>query len=135
MLIAIWTIALLGISLWTLAAWGLAQVLTLDPTRLQGLKPLIHEIPFGETIDQWFPPWRGLLAVAVDMTEHLVRWVGDAAPWLVWAVWGTGTGLMLLLAGLTSLAVVLIQRGVRVSERQRALDAPPHSSDPLARSI
>lgn len=53
MLIAIWVLALLGIGLWTLTAWGLNALLTIDPSRLQDLKPLIHEIPFGETIDQW----------------------------------------------------------------------------------
>ncbi len=124
MLIAIWVITLLGIALWTLAAWGLQRMLSLDPQHLQELKPLIHEIPFGETIDQWFPAWRALLATAIDMTQHLVSWVGEVAPWLVWALWGTGTAAALLVAGITSLAVVLIRRGMRLSERQRAIGAP-----------
>ena len=126
MLIAIWLIALLGIALWSLAAWGVHSVLAVDPSRLQDLQPLIHEIPFGETIDQWFPAWRTLLALAVDMTQKFAGWLGDVAPWLVWALWATGTGITLLLAALTSLAVVLIRRGVRLSEQQRALGSPQH---------
>lgn len=126
MLIAIWVLALLGIGLWTLTAWGLNALLTIDPSRLQDLKPLIHEIPFGETIDQWVPGWRALLAVAVDLTQTAVAWIGHAAPWLVWAMWGVGTAGMLLLAGIVSLAVVLIRRGMRVSESQRALGSPQH---------
>lgn len=126
MIIAIWVIALLGIGLWTLAAWGVHSVLTLDPSRLQDLKPLIHEIPFGETIDQWIPGWRALLGVAVDLTQQGLAWVGDAAPWLVWAVWGLGTGTTLLVAAIVSLAVVLIRKGMRASEAARPLGSPQH---------
>ena len=126
MLIAIWVLALLGIGLWTLAAWGVNALLTIDPGRLQDLKPLIHEIPFGETIDQWVPGWRALLAVAVDLTQSLVAWIGHAAPWLVWALWGVGTAGMLVLAGIVSLAVVLIRRGMRASEPPRALGSAQH---------
>lgn len=123
MLIAIWVLALLGIGLWTLTAWGLNALLTIDPSRLQDLKPLIHEIPFGETIDQWVPGWRALLAVAVDLTQTAVAWIGHAAPWLVWALWGVGTAGMLLLAGIVSLAVVLIRRGMRASEQAQSVGA------------
>lgn len=126
MLIAIWVLALLGIGLWTLTAWGLDALLSIDPSRLQDLKPLIHEIPFGETIDQWVPGWRALLAVAVDMTQTAVAWIGHAAPWLVWALWGVGTAGMLLLAGIVSLAVVLIRRGMRASETARVVGSPQH---------
>lgn len=125
MLIAIWVLTLLGIALWTLTAWGLQALLTMDPGRLQDLKPLIHEIPFGETIDQWLPGWRALLAVAIDATQSLMAWIGHAAPWLVWAMWGVGTAGLLLGAGVLSLAVVLIRRGMRASEQQRALGAAP----------
>ena len=126
MLIAIWVLALLGIGLWTLTAWGLDALLSIDPSRLQDLKPLIHEIPFGETIDQWVPGWRALLAVAVDMTQTAVAWIGHAAPWLVWALWGVGTAGMLLLAGIVSLAVVLIRRGMRASDAARVVGSPQH---------
>ena len=126
MIIAIWVIALLGIALWTLAAWGVHSVLTIDPTRLQDLKPLIHQIPFGETIDQWIPGWRALLAVAVDLTQQALGWVGDAAPWLVWVVWGLGTGTTLIVAAIVSLAVVLIRKGMRASAAARPLGSPQH---------
>lgn len=126
MLIAIWVLTLLGIALWTLTAWGLQALLTMDPGRLQDLKPLIHEIPFGETIDQWLPGWRALLAVAIDATQSLVAWIGHAAPWLVWAMWGVGTAGLLLLAGIVSLAVVLIQRGMRSSEHRQVMGSTPH---------
>jgi hypothetical protein len=119
MLIAIWTLALLGIALWTLAAWGLHALLTLDPSRLQDLKPLIHEIPYGELIDQWIPAWRTMLALAIDLTQKLVGWVGHAADWIVWLLWAAGTGVAVLVAGVLSLSVVLIRRGMAASEAQR----------------
>lgn len=115
MLIAIWVLTLLGLGLWSLTAWGLQALLTMDASRLQDLKPLIHEIPFGETIDQWMPGWRALLAVAIDATQGLVAWVGHAAPWLIWALWGVGAAGLLLGAGVLSLAVVLIRRGMRTT--------------------
>jgi hypothetical protein len=117
MLIAIWVLTLLGLGLWSLTAWGMQALLTMDASRLQDLKPLIHEIPFGETIDQWMPGWRALLAVAIDATQALVAWVGHAAPWLIWALWGVGAAGLLLGAGILSLAVVLIRRGMRTAER------------------
>lgn len=115
MQIAIWVLALLGIGLWSLAAWGLHALLTIDPSRLQDLKPLIEAIPFGELIDNWVPGWQALLGMAVDATQALIRWIGHAAPWLVWALWGLGTMGLLLLAGFVSLAVWLIERGMRAS--------------------
>lgn len=125
MQIAIWLLALVGIGLWSLAAWGMDALLTIDASRMQDLKPLIHDIPFGETIDQWVPGWRALLAVAVDATQALIGWVGHAAPWLIWALWGVGTAGLLLLAGIVSLAVWLIERGMRASPT-----APPMGSAP-----
>lgn len=126
MLIAIWIVALLCIAFWTLAVWGVQHLLLLDPSRLQDLKPLIHEIPFGETIDEWMPSWRALLATTVDLAQSLLSWAGGAAHWLLWTLWGTGTVLTLLIAAVTSLAVVLIRRGMRLEQQQRTVGAAQH---------
>lgn len=125
MQIALWIVTLLCIGLWTVAAWGASWVLGMDPSGLQDLKPLIHEIPFNEQLDQWIPGWRTVLAVAVDMTQAVVGWIGHAAPWLVWAVWAVGTGVTLLLAGLVSLAIALIRRGMRTEDAARSLGTVP----------
>jgi hypothetical protein len=116
MMIAIWIAALLGLALWSLAAWGLHAVLTIDAKQLQDLKPLIERIPYGEQIDQWVPGWQAMLAAAVDLSQAMLGWLGSAAPWLVWALWAVGAVVILGVAGLTSLAVMLIRKGMAPSK-------------------
>ena len=119
MMIAIWIAALLGLALWSLTAWGVHAALTIDPTRLQDIKPLIERIPYGEQIDQWIPGWQAMLAAAVDLSQQMLGWLGSAAPWLVWAVWGFGAVVILGLAGLAALALLLIRKGMQASNAQR----------------
>lgn len=119
MMILVWVLALLGLVLWSLFAWGVHAVLSIDVSRLQDLKPLIDDFPYGEQIDRWVPGWQALLKLAVDAGQHLLGWVGAAAPWLAWALWLVGAGLILMVAGLGSLGVVLLRRGMRLAEAQR----------------
>jgi hypothetical protein len=121
MIIAIWIVALLGLALWSLLAWGLNAALNIDPSRLQDLKPLIERIPYGDFLGEWLPNWQAMLAALVDLSQTLLSWVGSAAPWLVAALWGLGAVVILGLAGLGSLAVVLIRKGVKISQEQQGL--------------
>lgn len=104
MLVAIWILTLLGLVLWSLAAWGLHTVLTIDPRWLDDVEKLVREIPYAETIDRWFPGWRELLELLTDMAQFVLGWVGTNAPLVAWIVWtlgalavlGTGTVLTLI---------------------------------------
>lgn len=109
MLIAIWIFTLLGVALWSLTCWGLHALLTLGPSRVQDLKPLIEQIPYGDKIELWVPGWQTLLQFVIDIAQGLLASVTQAAPWLAWAIWAAGTVIMLVIAGIVSLAVVLIR--------------------------
>lgn len=109
MLIAIWILTLLGLVLWSLASWGLHTLLSIDPRWVEDVEKLIHEIPYAEAIDRWFPGWRELLGVLMDLAELVLSWVGTNAPLVAWIVWGVGA-LVLLLGGLLLTLIVCLLR-------------------------
>lgn len=110
MLIALWILTLLVLGAWSLTAWGLHAVLTLDAARVGDLKPLIDQIPHAALIEAWIPGWQDLLRATVDLAQVVIGWVGGAAPVIVWVVWGLGTAVILGLALLLTLVVRLITR-------------------------
>jgi len=109
MLIAIWILTLLGLVLWSLASWGLHTLLSIDPRWVEDVEKLIHEIPYAEAIDRWFPGWRELLGVLMDLAEFVLGWVGTNAPLVAWIVWGVGA-IVLLLGGLLLTLIVCLLR-------------------------
>lgn len=111
MIIAIWILALLGLALWSLVAWGLGALLGMDARALVGdLKPLIDQIPYGALIEQWVPGWQGLLHATLDLAQTLLGWLGSAGPVLVWVLWGLGAAALLAVAGVLTLVVSLARR-------------------------
>ncbi len=110
MIIALWMLALFLLGLWSFAAWGLHAVLTIDPTKLSDLKPLIDQIPYGDLIDQWIPGWQDLLRASVDLCQWVLGWVGGAAPIIVWVVWGLGTLAVLAVTVSLNLLISLTRR-------------------------
>lgn len=109
MLIAIWILTLIGLALWSLASWGLHTLLTLDPMWVEDVEALIREIPYAEAIDRWFPGWRELLGVLMDVAQLVLGWVGTNAPLVAWIVWTAGA-LALLGVGLVLTLVVCLLR-------------------------
>lgn len=109
MLIAIWILTLIGLALWSLASWGLHTLLTLDPMWVEDVEALIREIPYAEAIDRWFPGWRELLGVLMDVAQLVLGWVGTNAPLVAWIVWAAGA-LALLGTGLVLTLVVCLLR-------------------------
>ena len=110
MMIALWIFTLFMLGLWSLIAWGLHALLTLDAARLGDLKPLIDQIPYGQVISQWIPGWQDLLRMTIDLTQIVLAWVGSAAPVVVWVVWGFGTMVILVIAALLSLLIKVMRR-------------------------
>ena len=119
MLIAIWIATFFGIALWSLTCWGLHALLTLDPTRIQELKPLIEQVPYGDKIELWVPGWQTLLQFAIDVAQGLFAGIAGAAPWLAWAIWVSGSVVLVVIAGVVSLAVVLIRNEMKRPPQNR----------------
>jgi hypothetical protein len=109
MLVVIWTLTLLGLVLWSLASWGLHTLLSIDPRWVEDVEKLIHEIPYAESIDHWFPGWRELLGVLMDLAQLVLGWIGTNAPLVAWIVWGVGA-IVLLLGGLLLTLIVCLLR-------------------------
>jgi hypothetical protein len=119
----IWISTALLLGLWTLAGWGLYQLLGLDPAWLGELKPLLDDLPYAAVIDQWLPGWREGLRLLIDLGQTALAWIGSAAPWVIAVVWGGGALLLLGGAALLSLIVALVRRN--------AAPAPPPPSPPM----
>ncbi len=107
MLLALWILTAFGIALWSLCAWGLHTLLTIDPAWLNDVNTAVAHLPWGDWLATWLPGWQGLLRVGIDLTQAGLAWVGSAAPWIVWAVWGLGSLAMLAVAGLLGLLLKL----------------------------
>jgi hypothetical protein len=120
--ILIWTLTLLVLGLWSLLAWGTQALLTLDPSWVGNLKPLVEKVPYGALIERWLPGWQELLLALADLTQALLGRLGGAAGIVVWVLWGLGTLMLIGLAGLLSAGVGIARRAAR---HAAAAAAPP----------
>lgn len=109
MLIALWILTLIVLGLWSLTAWGLHALLTLDASRLGDLKPLIDQIPYGNLLSDWLPGWQEWLRASIDLTQVLLGWVGGAAPTVVWVLWGLGAFVVLIAALIMTVVIKMWQ--------------------------
>ena len=125
MLIAVWLIALLGIAFWSLGAWGLSALLASLPNDWTGLVTWVEKLPPNPWLENFFPGWQGLLTWLVAIAEPALSWAGGAADvmrWVVWAIWGLGTFILLLCTVLGSLVVTWIRKSKPSADRLRAID-------------
>jgi hypothetical protein len=106
--IAIWILVFLGWAVWSLLAWGLHAVLTIDPKWIDDVEALIANVPYAEVIERWVPGWQELLRAAMDLTQTVLGWFGNNAPLVAWIVWGIGTLALLATGGVLSLIVCLL---------------------------
>jgi hypothetical protein len=109
MLSFIWIAVLSGVALWSLLGWGLFRLLAIDQGWLGELQPVIDRVPFGHWLDHWLPGWRALVELAIDAVQLALGALGEAAPIVVWVVWGVGTLVLVGGGALLSLAVVLLR--------------------------
>ena len=110
MIIAIWLLAALVVAMWSLLAWGVYAVATLDFGTVGDLGPWMAQVPFGDLLEAWFPQWQDIVRLLWDVLHRSLAWLGKALPVLVWVTWGLGAGGVVLLAGLLTLLVTLLQR-------------------------
>jgi hypothetical protein len=116
--IAIWIFTFIGLALWSLLAWGLHALLSIDPQWLDNVEALVKNVPYADVIERWFPGWEQLLSVATDLAQTVLGWVGSNAPLVAWIVWGIGALMLLSMGGVLSLFVCL------VSEKEAAPRTP-----------
>jgi hypothetical protein len=110
MIIALWIVTALLLALWTLAGWGLHELIVGGVQWIGDLKPLIDRIPYAAIVEQWIPGWQDLLKATLDLMQDLLGWMGGAAPVVVWIVWALGAALLLGLAGVMTLVIALVRR-------------------------
>jgi hypothetical protein len=109
MLIAIWIFTLVALALWSLAAWGLHAVLAVDPNWVEDVTVLVREVPYADVIDRWFPGWRDLLGLLMDVAALVLTWVGTNAPLVAWIVWAIGALALMAGGGVLTLIVCLLR--------------------------
>jgi hypothetical protein len=129
MVITIWILTLLGIGLWTLGAWGLHAVLSVDAATLsdwdEAIDRLPQTLPYAGLLDVWLPGWTGALKLGVSVVQTLLGWMGGAADVIVGVLWGSGALLMLGVAVLGTLAVHTLTRRMNASDRPATGSAAP----------
>jgi len=109
MITFIWVVAVLAVGLWSLCAWGLHTLMSMDPGWIRDLGPLMDRIPYGTELDRWMPGWREMLQGTTELATTVLGWVGGSAPWIAWALWGVGTAALVVTAALLTLVVVLLR--------------------------
>jgi hypothetical protein len=130
MQIAIWLITAIVLALWSLAGWGLYQLVASGAQLIGDLKPLIDQIPYAAIVEQWIPGWQDMLKLMLDLLQSMLSWLGGAAPVLVWLLWAVGTGLLLVIAGVLSLAVALIRKSMPPPAQPPRLPQQPGGMSP-----
>jgi hypothetical protein len=120
MLALIWILTFVGLALWSLAAWGLHTLLTIDPGWVEDVDALIRQVPYTDAIERWFPGWQQMVGAAMDLAQVVLGWVGSNAPLVAWIVWGIGALCLLGLGGVLTLMVCLL--------REKKIAPPPATS-------
>ena len=118
--IAIWVFVFVGWAIWSLLAWGLHAVLSIDPQWLDDVEALVLRVPYADTIERWFPAWREMLGAAVDLAQTVLGWVGSNAPLVAWIVWSIGSLMLLASGGVLSLIVCLLTE----KKQEKAAERP-----------
>jgi len=127
MIIAVWIVTFLLLAVWTLAAWGLASLVSVGGFSLDGVGPALARAPFAGVLEAWFPAWQEWTMWVLQAMQSLLQWLGAAAPVLVWGLWFAGALVLLLVAGLLTLLVALLRRAMpqQPQQPQQPPPAPP----------
>jgi hypothetical protein len=105
MVILVWCLTALLLAIWSLGGWGLHTLLTLGPSWVDQLPPLIAQLPYPAVLERWLPNWRELLLAAAAMMQVGFGWLGSAGVVVVWVLWAFGALLLLALAALLTFAL------------------------------
>ena len=105
--------------------WGLHALLSIDPQWLDDVEELIKRVPYADVIERWFPGWQQMLAVAMDLAQTVLGWVGSNAPLVAWIVWGIGALMLLAVGGLLSLTDRRLRVGAPKPAKTKTPDKNP----------
>lgn len=104
MTLALWILTACLLALWSLAAWGLHRLLTMDPAWLAGWPERFGEwlatLPWADQLSLVWPGWQSMLRLGAEITQGLLGWLGEGALWIVWTLWGLGALSLLVGAAL-----------------------------------
>lgn len=121
LIVAVWSVTGLLVLAWSLLSWALHALLTSpDPWVLAWVQSLAPESWLAGRLAQ-FPGGHEHVVLVVEWARWIFSWVRGVAPWLAWAVWGTGTAA-LITAGLVASLVVVLWRSAQAASR-----LPPQS--------
>jgi hypothetical protein len=109
MLILLWSLTLLGLACWTLAAWAAHALLSAELGWVGAAGDAAAQGALAPWLDLWWPGWQDALRLALELLQSTLAWTQAAAPWLVWGVWGLGSLLTLAGAALASLLIVKLR--------------------------
>jgi hypothetical protein len=113
MIIAVWLIALLALSLWSLGAWGLHSLLVALPNDWSGLAAWVDKLLPAPWLEHFLPGWQALLTGLLKFVEVALSWAGGAADvmsWFVLVVWALGALFLLSCAVIGSLLVAWVRK-------------------------
>lgn len=106
MTVALWILAVCLLALWSLAAWGLHRLLTMDPAWLAAWPERLGEwlatLPWADRLELVWPGWQEWLSFLAELSLGLFGWLGAGALWIVWTVWALGAVALLGCAALGS---------------------------------
>jgi hypothetical protein len=89
------------------APWTVIKSDCKKRARLNAMRYVLHRLPYN---NKDLPTWQDSARLLLELGQAALGWLGQAAPVIVWTLWGLGAVLLLGAAGLMNLLVVLLRR-------------------------
>ncbi|OYT88040.1 MAG: hypothetical protein CFE46_06315 [Burkholderiales bacterium PBB6] len=105
MMAALWIVTAIALLLWSALAAGLWALLSIDPAWVAELHTRMADTKLGDLLDVWLGGWDEWLAWAIELSQGLLRSLQGWLVWILGAVWGLGTLVVLGITGLLHLAI------------------------------
>jgi hypothetical protein len=108
--IVVWVVVALLLGLWSLFAWGVHALVSIDLSSLAAVAGALDRVPGAVWFDEWVPGWRELFAASAELLQVTLAWAHGVLPGLVWVAWGLGAACLVLFGLLASGGVALARR-------------------------
>jgi hypothetical protein len=113
LLCLIWLFTVAVLVFWTLGAWGVAALATVDWGSAAAVETAARESLgrwlAGTPLEAWIPALTDLIRTAGTLLAGAGQWL----PALTWTVWGIGTAVAVVLAALASVFATWLVRTAR----------------------
>ncbi|MCE2914406.1 MAG: hypothetical protein ACOVOT_02670 [Rubrivivax sp.] len=108
--LVIWILALVVLALWTATAWAVHALLSVDPSWVGDLAPLLDKVPFAGWLDAYLPGWDVVLSGSLSVAQSLLSAAGGIGLWIVWVLWALVAFVIVAGAVLLSVIVMLVRK-------------------------